>query len=174
MTSNMTQGLPPGASNSLRLNNTVHPNIGQWRGPIESAAQTTGVPASVIGGVMYQESRGLANVNTTQNQQQGRDAGLMQVNGATLADMRQKHSHEFAGKSGHEENILAGAYYLKENYETFGRWDLARRGYNSGPQAVDRTNAHNINPQYPFGDRDYIRHTDEFIEALSNGEPLRS
>ena len=80
----------------------------------------------------------------------------MQVNEGTLQDMKQKHPYEFQGVSGHEENILAGACYLEENYDKFGSWDLARRAYNSSPSAVDLSNAHRIKPEYPYGDPDYV------------------
>ncbi|CAF4551414.1 unnamed protein product [Rotaria sp. Silwood2] len=88
MTSNMTRGLSRSASMSLALNNSTDSIIEQWRRIIESTPQKTNVPTSVIGGVMYQESRGRANVNTTQNQQREHDTGLMLVNNGTLAEMR--------------------------------------------------------------------------------------
>jgi len=36
-----------------------------------------------------------------------------------------------------ETTIMAGSFYLKDQYETFGNWPLALRAYNSGPGAVD-------------------------------------
>ncbi|UJR34683.1 hypothetical protein I4U23_027460 [Adineta vaga] len=168
----MDRGLPSRASNPSKLPDKIDSSIGQWRNEIESAAEKTGVPASIIGGVLYQESRGRAGVNATQNQQQGRDTGLMQINNRTFQDMKQKHSNDFEGLSGHEENILAGAHYLQENYEKFGSWDLARRAYNSGPNAVVTSDANKIDPQYPYGDPDYITQTDKWINAISNGKPL--
>ncbi|CAF0792658.1 unnamed protein product [Adineta ricciae] len=67
MASNMKRGLPSGASHSLSLPAQVDPeSIEQWRNPIELAARKSNVPASVTGGVIYQESS-------------GRDAGLMNL-----------------------------------------------------------------------------------------------
>ena len=34
------------------------------------------------------------------------------------------------------ENIWGSAYYLREQYYTFGSWHLAIAAYNAGPQAV--------------------------------------
>jgi soluble lytic murein transglycosylase-like protein len=36
------------------------------------------------------------------------------------------------------ENLLGGARYLREQYETFGSWPLALAAYNAGPGAVAR------------------------------------
>jgi len=36
------------------------------------------------------------------------------------------------------ENLLGGARYLRQQYERFGRWDLALAAYNAGPGAVEK------------------------------------
>lgn len=36
------------------------------------------------------------------------------------------------------QNIWAAAYYLREQYYTFGNWQLALAAYNAGPNAVKK------------------------------------
>jgi soluble lytic murein transglycosylase-like protein len=36
------------------------------------------------------------------------------------------------------ENLVGGARYLRQQYDKFGRWDLALAAYNAGPGAVQR------------------------------------
>lgn len=36
------------------------------------------------------------------------------------------------------QNLLGGARYLREQFDTFGSWRLALAAYNAGPQAVER------------------------------------
>lgn len=36
------------------------------------------------------------------------------------------------------QNLMGGAKYLRQQFDKFGRWDLALAAYNAGPGAVDR------------------------------------
>ncbi|OUD08188.1 lytic transglycosylase [Marivivens niveibacter] len=38
------------------------------------------------------------------------------------------------------ENLEGGARYLRQQFDRFGRWDLALAAYNAGPEAVSRYN----------------------------------
>ena len=40
------------------------------------------------------------------------------------------------------QNLWGAAYYLRQQYETFGNWELALAAYNAGPNAVVQTRRH--------------------------------
>ncbi len=144
--------------------------ITQYKSEIQSAAEKTGVPESIIAGMIWAESRGQADASST-NVNGGTDAGLMQVNPGT-------YSGELAGKHGLPQadatptdpatNILAGATYLEQQHTQFGSWDKALRAYNSGPDKVnsDLTNVGGV------GDPDYVKNVTSFANALEAGSSL--
>ena len=74
------EGVPSGA----RIETTLNAKIPDWCKPlrqwINSAAKECNVPADLIAAVIYQESGGKLNVNSTTNANGGSDSGLMQVN----------------------------------------------------------------------------------------------
>ncbi|CAF1230165.1 unnamed protein product, partial [Rotaria sordida] len=131
------------ASACARLDKTLSERapkpIGQLRHLIDSAAQETNVPADFIGAVIYQESRGNINVNTITNPGNfGVGSGFMQVNEYRGAELQQQYPHRFVSLYGIEKEIMLGASYLKQMYDTFADqdWGITFRAYNSG-QNVD-------------------------------------
>ncbi|CAF1149561.1 unnamed protein product [Rotaria sordida] len=147
--------------------------IGQLRHLIDPAAQETNVPADLIGAVIYQESGGNINVNTTTNPGNfGVDSGVMQVNEYTGAELQQQYPHRFVGLYGTEKEIMLGASYLKQMYDTFADhdWGITLRAYNSGPNGVDKNNLR-AKPA-GTGDSTYVDKVLHFWVDISQGNPL--
>ncbi|CAF1069541.1 unnamed protein product [Rotaria sordida] len=147
--------------------------IGQLRHLIDPVAQETNVPADFIGAVIYQESGGNINVNTTTNPGNfGVDSGVMQVNEYTGAELQQQYPHRFVGLYGTEKEIMLGASYLKQMYDTFADqdWGITLRAYNSGPNGVDKNNLR-AKPA-GTGDSTYVDKVLHFWVDISQGNPL--
>jgi soluble lytic murein transglycosylase-like protein len=119
----------------------------QYRESIESASAKSGVPASLLAGLIHDESRWKSDASTVNGGNGGGDTGLVQMNDGTFAELQKKHP-DLAGKNKNDPdtNILAGAYYLAdmkaEMNDKFGvnSWEIALRAYNSGPNGVDPNN----------------------------------
>jgi hypothetical protein len=70
---------------------------------------------------------------------------------------------------------MAAAFFLKDLKGTFGSWDLALRGYNSGELSVDMSNPNNIKAQsngQQYGDPAYITKVHHILDAIMNGQQL--
>ncbi|MGD9644021.1 MAG: lytic transglycosylase domain-containing protein [Elusimicrobiales bacterium] len=61
------------------------------------------------------------------------------------------------------ENLEGGARYLRQQYERFGRWDLALAAYNAGPGAVSR-----------YGGIPPYRETQNYVRSVLRGAGARS
>lgn len=107
----------PGASGSTPLtgNEAIGPKVPSALQPfqqeIAAAAKQTGVPASLLGAQILQESGGNPNAVTTNPALGLADTGLMQVDSATFAGLQQQYPQLLGGKSVSDPatNIMAGA-----------------------------------------------------------------
>lgn len=61
------------------------------------------------------------------------------------------------------QNLEGGARYLRQQYERFGRWDLALAAYNAGPGAVSR-----------YGGIPPYRETQNYVRSVLRGAGVRS
>ncbi|WP_224363930.1 lytic transglycosylase domain-containing protein [Hyalangium versicolor] len=156
------------ASGDAKLGAGFPSALGQFKGAIESAAAKAGVPAAMIAGQIWQESRGNIAAVTTNGGNGLTDTGLMQVNPNTFGELQAKHP-ELQGKNlaDPETNILAGAFYMKDMKEQFGSWDLALRAYNSGPNGVDKSNPNAI--PAGTGDATYVTKVKAFWDTIQTG-----
>jgi len=108
-----------------------------YRADIQSAAKASGMPANVIAGQIWAESRGQLDAGST-NVNGGKDSGLMQINAGTFEGLK-KANPDLLGNAdvnNAHDNILAGALYLRDQKESFGDMGSALRAYNSGPDKV--------------------------------------
>ncbi|KFE67310.1 lytic transglycosylase domain-containing protein [Hyalangium minutum] len=160
---------PVSASGDAKLGSGFPSALGQFKGAIESAAAKAGVPASMLAGQIWQESRGNIAAVTTNGGNGLTDTGLMQVNPNTFGELQAKHP-ELQGKNlaDPETNILAGAFYMKDMKEQFGSWDLALRAYNSGPNGVDKSNPNAI--PAGTGDATYVNKVKQFWDTIQTGK----
>jgi len=104
----------------------------QWRNQINTASQLTGVPAQVIAAIMQVESGG----NNPTGANVAGAVGLMQVLPQYHAARAEKYGYNVNDPQG---NIVAGADYLKENFDKAKNtypgiddakaWDIAAAQY---------------------------------------------
>lgn len=160
----------PGAegSGSSKLGPGLPKELEPYRNAIESASAKTGVPANMLAGQIWQESRGNLEAVSTNGGNGLTDTGLMQVNPNTYGELQAKHP-ELQGKdlSTPENNILAGAYYMKDMKEQFGDWKTALRAYNSGPNGVDKSNLNAL--PAGTGDATYVDKVSNFWSIIESG-----
>jgi soluble lytic murein transglycosylase-like protein len=100
-----------------------------FRAAFADAAATTGLPLQLLVATAYQESR-----MDPQAQSRVGARGLLQLMPATARELR------LAGDDP-RANVLAGARYLRQMLDRFGKVDLALAAYNAGPGAVERAGA---------------------------------
>jgi hypothetical protein len=168
------QGVAPGGtpgvegSGSSKLGPGLPKELEPYRGAIESASAKTGVPANMLAGQIWQESRGNLAAVSTNGGNGLTDTGLMQVNPNTYGELQSKYP-ELQGKdlSTPENNILAGAYYMKDMKEQFGDWKTALRAYNSGPNGVDKSNLNAL--PAGTGDATYVDKVSNFWSTIESG-----
>lgn len=142
------------------------PALEPYRADIQEAAQKTGMPASVIAGQIWAESRGDSNASST-NVNGKTDGGLMQVNADTAAEMKSENPDKFNGNAIHD-NIMAGALYLRDQSKAFGGdVGAALRAYNSGPDKVNRNNLSDVGG---VGDPDYVKNVQHFAQIIASGQ----
>ncbi|TKB77695.1 MAG: lytic transglycosylase domain-containing protein [Mesorhizobium sp.] len=99
---------------------------GQWSRHIREAAKRFAIPERLLSGVMHVESVGDVRARSRKGAM-----GLMQIMPATWEELRIKHR---LGDDPYQprDNILAGAAYLREMLDTFGRSGFLA-AYNAGP-----------------------------------------
>jgi hypothetical protein len=93
-----------------------------------AAAKRAGVPVWLLKAQVGQESGGRQGARSPVGA-----SGVEQLMPATAAALAKKYKVNTRTPFG---NLLAGAYYLREQYNAFKRWDLALAAYNAGPGAV--------------------------------------
>jgi murein DD-endopeptidase MepM/ murein hydrolase activator NlpD len=164
-----TGNLPPNARSDTTLNARIPGWCETLRGMINTASQKANVPADLIAAVIYQESGGNINVDATGNPNGGSDSGLMQVNQQTAGELEQKFPDRFMGISGPAKNIMLGASYLREMYDTNADrdWGITLRAYNSGPNGVDKNDLR-ARPA-GTGDSTYVDKVFRFWSDISQG-----
>jgi soluble lytic murein transglycosylase-like protein len=133
----------------------------KFKQAIEAAAREAGVPANVLGGMVWTESRADPNVQY----------GLMQIDPNTITGL-QTDFPVLQGKDINDPatNILAGALRLKQMIDKFGSVEAGLRGYNSGENGVD-TNNLNSTPS-GTGDPNYITKVMGFAATIASGGDL--
>jgi len=99
------------------------------RSAFEAAAADTDLPLALLAAVAKVES----NFEHDARSPAGAE-GLLQVLPTTAAELELDSSHA-------EENVLAGARYLRQMLDRFRSADLALAAYNAGPTAVERKGA---------------------------------
>jgi murein DD-endopeptidase MepM/ murein hydrolase activator NlpD len=164
-----TGNAPPNARMDTTLNRRVPGWCEPLRDMINAAAQKTNVPADFIAAVIYQESGGNINIDATQNPNGGSDSGLMQVNQYTAGELEQKYPDRFSGIGGSAKNIMLGATYLRDMFDTNADhdWGITLRAYNSGPNGVDKRNLR-ARPA-GTGDSTYVDKIFRFWTDISTG-----
>ncbi|ATB35467.1 transglycosylase SLT domain protein [Cystobacter fuscus] len=155
-------------SGSSKLGPGLPKELEPYRGAIESASAETGVPANMLAAQIWQESRGNLAAVSTNGGNGLTDTGLMQVNPNTYGELQAKHP-ALQGKdlSDPANNILAGAYYMKDMKEQFGDWKTALRAYNSGPNGVDKSNLNAL--PAGTGDATYVDKVSNFWSIIESG-----
>lgn len=93
-----------------------------------SSANDMGVPPELALSVAKTESGLNPNAIGPQTKY-GRAVGLFQLLPGTAKDLGVDPSDPY-------ENILGGLAYLKQNYDQFGKWDLAVAAHHAGPGAI--------------------------------------
>ncbi len=150
-----------GASGAAAPGGALGPNVPSALQPytqeINAAAKQTGVPASLIGAQILQESSGNPNAVTTNPALGKPDMGLMQVDQDTFQGLQQQYPNLLGGKSAFDPgaNIMAGALYdaqmLKQNNGDIG---AALTAYNGN------------------ADSNYVNEVTAKMNALQNGTPV--
>jgi soluble lytic murein transglycosylase-like protein len=122
---------------------------------ITRAATATGIPAQVLAAVIKQES----GFNPRARSSAGA-GGLMQLMPATARELGVTNIYD------PEQNVHAGARYLKKQLDRFGALPTALAAYNAGPGAVQRYGGQV--PPY--------RETRAYVTAIMRdlGKPLKS
>jgi Transglycosylase SLT domain len=164
--------LPAGGPGNAKLTDGVPEGLQAFKTEIETAAEASGLPANLLAGMIWQESRGDLAAITVNGGNGLQDTGLMQVNPNTYKDMQTRHP-ELQGRddlSDPQTNVLAGAFYMKEQIERFGSIELALRAYNSGPNGVD-VNDPSATPA-GTGDPTYVTKVMNFYRMIGAGETL--
>jgi Transglycosylase SLT domain len=124
---------------------------------INAASKQTGVPASLLGAQILQESGGNPNAVTTNPALGLPDTGLMQVDQATFQGLQKQYPNLLGGKSVSDPatNIMAGALLdaqlLKQNNGNVG---AALTAYNGS------------------ADSSYVNEVTSKMNALQNGTPV--
>ncbi|AMB87237.1 hypothetical protein AWM79_18845 [Pseudomonas agarici] len=140
-----------------------------YRADILDAAKATGMPAKVIAGQIWAESRG--NLGAASTNVNGKtDAGLMQINADTFAGLKKENPGLLgnANVNNAHDNILAGALYLRDQAKAFsGNIGAALRAYNSGP---DKVNTRNLADTGGVGSSSYPADVLKFAEIIGSGK----
>ncbi len=146
-----------GASGAGALGPNVPSALKPFVQDINAAAKQTGVPASLIGAQILQESGGNPNAVTTNPALGLPDTGLMQVDQATFQGLQSQYPSLLGGKSVSDPatNIMAGALLdsqlLKQNN---GNVSAALTAYNGS------------------ADSGYVSEVTAKMNALQNGTPV--
>lgn len=155
-----------GSQTGLHLPAQLEP----FRDAIQQAADASGVPANVIAGMIWDESRGDIGALTVNGGNGLGDTGLMQVNPETFKELQAQYPELLGGKELNDPatNIMAGALYVKEQLADFGSLDLALRAYNSGPLNVNPDNVADIS-RYGTGTASYVEKVNNYADIIGSG-----
>ncbi len=130
---------------------TLMDRLTQYDPIIEKAANTYNLDKNLIKAVIAQESYGNPKATSTVGAK-----GLMQLMDGTARDMGVKNPYS------PEENIMAGAKYLKQQMDTFKSKELALAAYNAGPGNVQK-----FDGIPPFKEtQNYVRNVMRYFKSL--------
>jgi len=101
-------------------------SLGFTTADIFNAANTYGIPGNLFAALINQESGYNPNAIGTSG-----EIGLTQLMPATAAELGVNPNIP-------QQNLLGGAKYLSQQYQTFGNWTQALEAYNAGAAAVKR------------------------------------
>ncbi|MGI9375765.1 MAG: lytic transglycosylase domain-containing protein [Tsuneonella suprasediminis] len=138
LASSMALAMPAVAQTADASEISFHaaPAVERWRPYIAEASRRFGIPQAWIAAVMQAESAGLTHLHGRPITSRAGAMGLMQLMPGTWAAMRRQH-----GLGGDpydpQDNILAGAAYLRAMYDRFGYPGLFA-AYNAGPARYER------------------------------------
>lgn len=167
-TSNAASGVSDDTSLSGSGDLHLPKQLEPYRNDIMDASQATGVPANILAGQIWAESRGQLGQDTT-NVNGKTDAGLMQVNADTFAGLK-KENPDLLGNAdvnNVHDNIMAGALYMRDQHQAFGDWGSALRAYNSGPDKVSKGDLSNAGG---VGDPNYVNNVMNFARIIESGQ----
>ncbi|WP_206612523.1 lytic transglycosylase domain-containing protein [[Pantoea] beijingensis] len=147
------------------------PQLEPYRQSINHAAKVTGMPASVIAAQIWAESRGNLSAASTNGGNGKTDSGLMQVNPDTYNEMKNENPGLLSGNpNSAENNIMAGALYLKQQTHAFnGNIGAGLRAYNSGPDNVNLSNLSDIS-KTGTGASPYVDNVLSYAKIISSGQ----
>ena len=109
--------------------------MAQWEPLIAESSRRFGVPESWIRSVMRAESGGLTMLDGRRITSRAGAMGLMQMMPDTYDEMRRRHGLG-ADPYNPQDNVLAGAAYLREMYDRYG-YPGFFAAYNAGPERYD-------------------------------------
>lgn len=161
---------------SSHLGPGLPPQAEPYRDMIEEASRRSGVPASLLAGLIHDESRWDPGAATNNPNGRG-DTGLVQMNDNTFAALQARHP-ELQGRDKNDPatNILAGAFYLadmkEEMKQKYGKdsWEIALRAYNSGENGVDPNNLSNL--PAGTGTANYVEKVMRYWKIIDEGGTL--
>lgn len=132
--------------------------VDRWREPVAEASSRFGVPVAWIERVMRTESGGRTMLGGRPIVSSAGAMGLMQLMPGTWRDVRARLG---LGNDPHDprDNILAGAFYLRQMYERFGYPGLFA-AYNAGPGRY---------AEYRAGGRALPRESRAYVAAIADG-----
>jgi hypothetical protein len=164
----------PTSGESVQGEGGLHlpPALENYRGAILNAAETSTMPAEVIAGMIWAESRGNLSAQTTNGGNGLADSGLMQINSNTFAELKAKYPKELgnADVNNADDNIMAGALYLKDQHDAFGgNMGAALRAYNSGPNNVNVNDLSDIS-KTNTGNPNYVDYVTGYAHTIKTGE----
>jgi hypothetical protein len=107
--------------------------MGQYDNLIAQKAQRYGIPVRLGRAVVGQESGGSRTAVSSKGA-----TGVMQLMPDTARGLGLRVGNGVDDRLDPEKNIDAGMRYLRQQYDKFGRWDLALAAYNAGPGAVQK------------------------------------
>ncbi|PZP11097.1 MAG: transglycosylase [Sphingomonas hengshuiensis] len=123
----LTGGASPGSASAQPMTPTAAYSVTSYAAHIDEAAQRFELPASWIRAVMQAESggdpRAVSSAGAT---------GLMQIMPTTWNELRVHHGLG-ADPFDPRDNILAGAAYLRQLHDRYGRIRAMLAAYNAGP-----------------------------------------
>lgn len=140
----------------------------QWQTLIEEAATRFAMPSSWIHAVMRAESAGCVQMNGEPTTSSAGAMGLMQLMPATWAMLQGRLG---LGDDPHDprDNILAGAAYLAELRERYGR-DGAFAAYHAGPRRYDEHLAGTRS--LPAATRAYTARVQRLVGSVREDSPV--
>ncbi len=112
--------------NSGKVNAKTLSFGGKLDSMISKTASEYGLPTNIFAALVKVESNG--------NQKAKSSAGAIGLTQLMPATARALGVNPYDAA----DNLRGGAKYLKQQYDKYGRWDLALAAYNAGPGNVDK------------------------------------